>query len=348
VSKELLLSMLESNSREVVPASEDDAALGPLRVLAGTWENKRGMEDRGWNMIALPFASSFKFSYRLMINQYNEKLSFTVADKGVKNRGIKRNGMVTENDQVLVALDYQQVIDQVAAEDFPNSPHSKGTPTIHHEPGLWLWAGNEAAEGMEIARLASIPHGDAVLALGTVKQYNGAPTIEPLNGFPIGVHPADKDEYLEPYFHFENHPFKGNQAEPFPGFRPSAAHELLILGMPTGVVKTTELRVSSTVQTGGISNIPFVVRQANAAEMNAIFYIMELDEKRPGTNLPRFVMQYIQSVTLDFFDRTFPAGENRGDGMPGRAHWPHISINTMEKTEEATLRMVTSAEVRAQ
>ena len=37
---------------------------------------------------------------------------------------------------------------------------------IHHEPGLFLNMLNRIPDGSDIARLATIPHGDAALALG--------------------------------------------------------------------------------------------------------------------------------------------------------------------------------------
>ena len=73
-------------------------------------------------MIALPFVTEpppAGFNYRLLMNQYNEELKFTLVDKGVPNRGIPRNGAATEPDQFVVTLDYQQSITQIAADDFP-------------------------------------------------------------------------------------------------------------------------------------------------------------------------------------------------------------------------------------
>jgi hypothetical protein len=39
------------------------------------------------------------------------------------------------------------------------------------------------------------------------------------------------------------------------------------------------LTVDTTIDTGGIHNIPFVVKQANAATMKSTFWIRELAEK---------------------------------------------------------------------
>ena len=86
------------------------------------------------------------------------------------------------------------------------------------------------------------------------------------------------------------------------------------------MVRTTVLHVDSTIESGGISNIPFIVKQADAAEMESTFWIQELAD-RDQFGEPRLRLQYSQTVMLDFIDR--------GDGTLIR--WPHVSINTMEK-----------------
>jgi hypothetical protein len=55
-------------------------------------------------MIALPFVSP-GLDYRLLLNQYDEQLNFTIVDKAVPNRGI---GEGIQTDQFIVALDYEQ------------------------------------------------------------------------------------------------------------------------------------------------------------------------------------------------------------------------------------------------
>ena len=43
--------------------------------------------------------------------------------------------------------------------------------------------------GFDIARLATIPHGDSATALGRAVEIEGPPTIPALSGFPEGVAP---------------------------------------------------------------------------------------------------------------------------------------------------------------
>lgn len=332
-------------------ARPNDPELGPLQLLPGKWANivprsqGSGLPGRGWNMIALPFVDPrtgderFRFNYRLLLNQYNEVLEFKLVDKAVPNRSIRlAPGNPANTDQLLVALDYQQSIEQIAGDDFPKSglavpPSPSGKlPVIHHEPGLWLHMTNGITDGFNIGRLATIPHGDSVLALGRSSEHFGAQSIPDISGLPIGVDQDLNNPYLEPYKHF------GEKKEKFfQGlFNPVSPNDLLekanleLEEQGVKIVKTTVLDVDSTHPTGGVVNIPFIVRQANATVMKSTFWIQELDQK-DEYGQPKLRLQYSQLVMLDFFPRI--------DGLPpgccpGLIQWPHVSINTMEKVSE--------------
>lgn len=319
------IEKIKGQGRKIDPAEPGDEDLGPLQHLPGTWKNLPNLPGRGWNMIALPFAGG-QFNYRLLVNQYNEELQFSFVDKGIPNRGISRNGGTVESDQFLVALDYQQKVKQISADDFPQSGEAGGNnQDIHHEPGLFLHMTNETTNGLDIARLATIPHGNSALALGKGEELNGAPRIPAVNGLPIGVdqnlgNPDDPDDngnpYLAPYRHFHENLFEGL-------FDPVEPHKLLVAANAgLNIAKTTTLELDTAVETGGIVNIPFIEKQANAADMKSTFWIQELAEKDEQGN-PKLRLQYLQVVVLDFFPRR--------DGLPGPIRWPHVSINTMEK-----------------
>ncbi len=313
---------LQGQGRRIYKAKTGDPDLGPLQLLPGTWSNEPNLPGRGWNMIALPFATApSPLDYRLLVNQYNEVLKFNLVDKAIPNRGIQRfGGTTTEADQLLVALDYEQTIKQIAADDSPVS--GKAGPAdlpIHHEPGLWLHMTNEITDSLDIARLATIPHGDSVLALGSSSEFNGAPSILDLNGLPVGVTQDLDNPYLAPYKHFHENLFQGL-------FDPTRPNDLLeAANQGVDIVKTTALVVDSEIPTAGIVNIPFIVRQANATVMKSTFWIQELAELDIHGN-PKLRLQYSQLVMLDFFPRR--------DGLPGLIRWPHVSINTMEKVVE--------------
>ncbi len=335
--------------------------LGPLEQLLGVWTGHK----TGWNMIALPFqdapAAPMGFKFRVLMNQYNEELIFTFVDDKVPNRGLLRPGTL-ESDQFVVTLDYQQKIAQFRAEDRPNSNGLAGLEglPIHHEPGLWLYEKNRKSKDdqiiddavseveVDVARLASIPHGNSVLAIGKAAVYKGMPEIPPLSGLPTGrfedvLTPdydfrdaINADPYLEPYRHYIDHPFMGDAGgiPNFPGFSPADMNQILrFANQGVNIVRTTTLTVDTNRKSAGITNAPFSVREAEPASMKSTFWIQELAEKDKNGN-PRMRLQYSQVVMLHFF-------HPRQDEFPGRAVWPHISIATLEKTP-AEYRLIPS------
>lgn len=321
------VSQLRSRGRRVELAQTGDPDLGPLQLLPGTWRNVPGRQERGWNMIALPFAGG-PANYRVLVNEYTEELKFSLVDKAVPNRGISANlPAATVTDQLVVTLDYEQMIAQSGSEDFPVSGLAGGPgQAIHHEPGLLLHLLNESGD-LDIARLSAIPHGDSLLALGRSRSHPGPPEIPKVNGLPIGRIRQNlaSDPYFAPYQHFHEHPFMGTRTEAgFPGFDPIRPDRLLRrANRGVQITRTTELMVDSELGNGGVSNIPFIVRQANAGAMRSTFWIQELEELDPSGH-PRLRLQYLQVVMLTFFSP-------RGDGLPGQASWPHVSINTLDK-----------------
>ncbi|MGI9419640.1 MAG: heme-binding protein [Geminicoccaceae bacterium] len=334
-----LAEKLQYQRRYVAPAVPGDEDLGPLKLLPGVWKS----EQQGWNMIALPFATDPPpqgFNFRVLMNQYGETLKFTLVDKGVPNRGIDGNVPgTTDTDQFLVTLDYEQSIHQIRVDDEPPSdkrgpecqPGGDNCLAIHHEPGLWLNMTNLNTKEIDIARLATIPHGNSVLALGTADSKKGGPEIPVLNGLPVGVSQDlsnPNNPYLPPYKKFEDEPFKGTaEGVPnFPGFFPTDMNAILrFANEGVDIARTTILDVDTTLEQAGIVNIPFIEKQADATEMKSTFWIQELVEK-DSQGKPKLRLQYSQLVFLDFFE--VPGGNGE------LIRWPHISINTMTKEED--------------
>lgn len=323
---------LNGQSRYVgLPRPEDKEDLGPYRLLPGTWRNvpknnpAAGLDGRGWSSTPLPFADPPR-DYRLLNHRFNEELKFTLVDNDVPNRGIRSvPGGTAPSDQLVLTLDYEQVIAQVVGGDNPSSGLAGNQgDVIHHEPGLFLHMLNETEpEGFTVARLGTIPHGDAVMALGTYAEDrdSAGPQIPAINGLPVGVRQDLENPYLAPYKHFHDNPFDGS-------FDPTRPHLLLerenfagtVFDSSSTITSMTTLQFDTTNGQGGIHNIPFVVRQANAAEMRFTMWIMEVVDTEGTTHR---VLQYAQVVFLDFFP-TF-------DGTPGRIRWPHVAINTLVK-----------------
>jgi hypothetical protein len=321
-----MIQSLAAVGRRIAPAVALDPQLGPLAPLPGTWKSA----GLGWNMIALPFAAPAGAPFRLLLNQFDETLVFTLVDKAVPNRGISDDKPPLEMDQLTVTLDYEQVVHQISATDLPVSGKA-GSPNlaIHHEPGLWLFMTNHTDGDIDVGRLASVPHGNSVLALGTsdvIEKPDPTKLIPQISGLPINIPNSDIDDpanlYLAPYRAFHSQPFKGTVAAPgFPGFDPVDPSALLRLAVSNlKIARTTVLNVDTTVQSAGITNIPFIKRQADAQRMVSTFWIHELEDLDAAGN-PRMVLQYLQDVSLDFLPS--PKG--------GLIRWPHISINTLQK-----------------
>lgn len=209
-------------------------------------------------------------------------------------------------------------------------------------------AGDEVEKDLTIARMGTIPHGNSVLAMGFVTHDK---TIEDDNAFPERLKVGDLEKqdvkdspYLTPYQHFIDHHFYGcvdpDKVHGFPGFSPDNVHAILQFAQNNLFVsKTTVLNFDTKFKVDGIddalfdpngkpisgfpiSNVPFVKREANVTEMHATFWIMEL-EKTDQCAPPEFVMQYSQTVYLEFFDSPVEQGR--------RIRWPHVSINTLRK-----------------
>lgn len=313
-----------------IPKKGEKVELGPLSLLKGKWVAK----NTGWNMIALPFkdAPDGFNSFRILMNQYKEELNFSFVDDKVPNRGL----MV---DQEVATLDYQQSIKQLAAEDFPPSDVA-GPPglAIHHEPGLWIHVKNHHTADIDVARLATIPHGNSVLALGKSEVHSDMPEIPKVNGLPFGrfedletdEYDFKTDPYLLPYKYFIDKPFRGTVPDTdteFPGFNPRDMTQILRFANKGLKFKnTTTLTVDTELQDGGISNMPFVVKEAHPVSMRSTFWIQELSKKSAKGKSSKLRLQYLQIVTLNFFARE--------DQQPGRAQWPHVSICTLDKVED--------------
>ena len=342
------------------PATLADGTVSIVGLLEGTWTS----EAQGWNLIALPTSNNKTF--RLLMNQYGETLSFNrFADLDVPNRGVTPDSS-NDTDQKIDAIAYEQIVHQREVEDFPPSKlTAKNGDGIHHEPGFFLQLRNHVIAGhteevkkgvlekgddveLTIARQASIPHGNSVLAMGTIRTFDGPPKIVGDNpeigemgnedATPERIKETEfkKNTYLAPYDHFEENHFLGNvgdsKATKFPGLFPTDANAILKFALSKfgkRVKKTTVLHFDTKYRneqltSTPISNIPFVVREANVTEMHADFWIMEL-EKHDESEPAEFIMQYSQTVYLEFFD----SDDEKEKGKLIR--WPHVSINTLRK-----------------
>jgi hypothetical protein len=143
--------------------------LGLLKGLSGDWEGN------GFNLIARPDFHD-KANLYLQLNQTKEHLVFTPIGGPVPNRGFG------QDDIELFGLTYLQKINDAGHDG-----------ALHIEPGIWVTQPDTTfpsekapAGGQLVARMATIPHGNAVLATGVATRFTGPPVLAtggpPYNG----------------------------------------------------------------------------------------------------------------------------------------------------------------------
>jgi hypothetical protein len=292
--------LLRTGYRAGHPLASVARNLGLLAEFQGNW---RGT---GFNITARPFFQS-KPPFFLELNATQETLDFTAISGDIPNRGS------VQPDINLYGMRYlQQVIDVVT-----NSG-------IHIEPGLWLrvpaTTHPEASE--TYVRQATVPHGDSLVAQSTfAREMTGFPTIDPVNSTPFkdaiipGLNTDPMDPVTDPAYLAQ---YREGVLPPIglPAGLDAAAtikDPTLVLNAQIAgqtIVSTIAIKISTEAPAGGILNIPFVTKNANAVRMDAIFWL-EMVQLSNGHHFMQ--MQYLQRVILDFIG----------------IHWPHFSVATL-------------------
>jgi hypothetical protein len=296
------------NFRPGLALGELAGDLGPLADLTGTWIGT------GLTLVELPDFDSRPPStgpkpFRVLLNDTVEILEFSPIGAGIPNRGsiVAPGSTVGQPDINIFGLRYLQRI----ADAVTHQP-------LHIEPGFWLNVPPTTIPALPrtLVRQGVIPHGNSFLALGTEFSTRPlGPQIGTVDSTPIphpGVPPLTPG-YLDP--------LKNPQLPP--GFELPFVKDLnlalkraiqgqIITKTVTLSVSTAISRGGSTDQVGGIVNMPFDVKNANATRFDATFWIETVSN--PGSP-PFLQLQYSQTAILDFL--------NIG--------WPHISVATLIK-----------------
>ena len=161
--------------RPALVASHPAGPLGPLAQLPGTWKG------HGFNTIWRPHhGGQDRF---LELNLTTETLVFTKINGPIPNRGL----LMPDID--MFGLTYMQQISET----------SSGAG-LHIEPGIWVNvpATTNPSEPATVVRMASIPHGTAILAQGSTQFLNGGAPHIPDNNiipFPIGTPPPANSDF---------------------------------------------------------------------------------------------------------------------------------------------------------
>jgi hypothetical protein len=267
------------------PAQTQADELGPLADLAGTW-----IGTGGWELMAVPQGGGF----RLIVRPYVEVITFSPIGAPVPDRG----GPVP--DIFITGLMYNTRIADAETDE-----------PLHLETGMWFYLG-ESQQPLPIARSSTIPHGDALLALGTYETIEGPPPITSQTALP-DAGPKMPFGYTDPYL----------QTVSFNGvdFLTSNPQKVLTDVLANQeVAQTTTLSVS-TQDPGGILNIPYVDKHANASAFPAVFWIETIVD--PKTKDQTMQLQYSQITNIEFLPQF---------GNPSELiTWPHVNVATLHK-----------------
>ncbi|RFZ94600.1 hypothetical protein D0C36_03380 [Mucilaginibacter conchicola] len=279
--------------------------LGPLADLVGTW---RG--NSGWNIIAVPSNTNGVAGFKLLVQNYSETITFTPISAPVPNRG----GV---DMQFITGLMYDLTITDNATEGI-----------LHLENGMWLYMADiqkqpdksddpfKATAPVEhtftIARQASIPHGDVVIALGDATTSTGAPAYPPINAVPADIGKPTMVGYLDPYI------YTGFPRDQFSAADPNMMLQNAIAGQNIGNV--TNISVDTLNKGGTIANIPFVQQVVDPTRFVSNHWIQDVT-LADGTTFKQ--LQYAQQADLNFLPKL--------GGVPGVIMWPHVNVNTLRK-----------------
>ncbi|HEY0608833.1 MAG TPA: heme-binding protein [Chitinophaga sp.] len=298
--------------------------LGPLKQLVGEWESvpltttdAQGVVQplaAGWNVISVPGGDNFVFE----VIPYRENLKFSAVAVQAGNRGPVLNG--TQFDQEIFGLFYEQQIVSVCNTEFCNSRGFSDGTVIHAETGLFLYITNYNG-GFTIARLGTVPHGNALLALGASTETSDPGT----NFFPsISAKGVNLDGSALAMFGYNdqiigNPQFKDfNQVDPNI-FLQSTLATIVGSGSITSMT-TLDMSTQNPDATGGILNIPFIQSNVTATTMDATFWLENISG---GSETE--LLQYSQTINL-----MFPPV-----GTVTPIIWPHITISTLRRMPSA-------------
>jgi hypothetical protein len=279
--------------------------LGALKDLPGFWAGT------GLSLIARPhFGLEAKNGLFLQLNLLRESIEFTTIGSPVFNRGSE------QGDIAIYGVTYlHRVTDAVTGE------------ALHIEPGMWLNipATTAPTASASIARLGTIPHGNAFCTVGFIQhaEFNRIPEIPPANviPFPIGGKPPapgsanSLEEYnLKIPTAMRSHPLPQGITQdvvndPNQMLRETLARQVHEEGK---VLNWITRLITTTLDDHSIGNIPFITANANTLKLESVFAIESVTDANGDEFLQ---LQYSQTALINFRGRSYP----------------HITVGTLTK-----------------
>jgi len=279
--------------------------LGALKDLSGFWEGT------GFSLIARPhYGKDAKNGLFLELNQLRENIEFTTIGSPVYNRGSE------QGDIAIYGVTYlHRVTDGVTGE------------ALHIETGMWLNipATTVPKANASIARLGTIPHGNAFCTVGFVQQaeYTRIPEIPPANVIPF---PIDGKPPLpgssNPLEEYNLQIPTAMRSSPLP---PDITQDIVNdpnqllrdkLAMQVNeqgkVLNWITRLITNTADNRSIGNIPFITTNADTLQLESVFAIESVSD----ANGDEFMqLQYSQTALINFGGRSYP----------------HITVGTLTK-----------------
>jgi hypothetical protein len=270
--------------------------LGVLKNLPGFWEGT------GFSLIARPdFSGRNPNGFFLQLNLLRETIEFTTIGSPVLNRGSE------QEDIAIFGVTYLHRVTD-----------GETGGALHVEPGMWLNipATSKPKAKASIARLGTIPHGNAFCTVGfsVTEKLDGIPGIPPACVVPFDIGTAAPApgtanpfaEYdLSKPSEFRTNPVPPgiNQAildDPHQLLRDICADQVNHQGC---TFKERTLLITSTKDAGGVSNIPFITSNANTLDMDSVWAMQTVLDAAGNEFLQ---MMYSQVAMLNFKGKSFP------------------------------------------
>lgn len=325
------------------------------RQLVGTWENDdfgpahRGGPDTpySYNIMPLPQDSAPE-GYILKNFRYHETITFHGDDPdravAAAAKAPNRGGSITQNAR---AIFYDQ---QVRFTD----PAAHRGQVVHVENGAWLamskvqqedgpyppgpeipvGPGQQQPGDVRIAKQIAVPHGNAILALGSYEVAGGSAVIE---GHPVipdadppypRGHVGDAACAHADLAEVSVLPYSAHspQTNPYPDFtlQPNAP-----LQAGLGNIRarhymhwsvTTFPRVDGR---GAVTNIPFEERRADVSAYHADYWLLSNStSRRTGKALFNY-LAYTQTMFMDMYVTV--------NGRVQRFSFPHVTCNVLRR-----------------
>jgi len=322
------------------------ADLGPLLGLLGTWEGSTGRVITPTPQYQYSPVSNRTSSFLLRHQYFNDTITFEPILGAAANRGYQDADQLSaksQADQLLLGIQYTQTVYSLPQPEqggvWPTPAYEK-PELLHQESGQWFL---QKVPGIDsdwsVMRMAIIPHGVTLLALGKNSTVSGEALsasfaeldrqmTEPAYGssFGQGSYPVQPFNVGEPLEVVEAQHYTDRYSQPT-SYTPADA---LIEGLGTDVggMEAVKLDVSTMAHGGNLAFLPNVEAQVKPENFNSTFWLETWADGRQQ-------LQYVQSILFRFQAAFFTRCATT-QPVPTECliKWPHTFASTLKKVKD--------------